>query len=66
MPRESPDYRETLRLLNEKFGDRIYLTIQEVMSVTGYSSRNSIYKFFPVKNGRVNKVTLARYMSQGK
>lgn len=63
MARESPDYRNTMELLNEKFQDKVLLTVPEVMEITGYKSRNSIYKFFPVVNGRVNKAALARCLS---
>lgn len=63
MPRESPDYRNTMELLNDKFPDKILLTVPETMEVTGYKSRNSIYKLFPVVNGRVNKAALARCLS---
>lgn len=63
MPREYPDYRNTMELLNERFQSKILLTVPEVMEVTGYSSRNSIYKLFPVVNGRVNKAALARCLS---
>lgn len=63
MAREFPDYRNTMELLNEKFQDKVLLTVPEVMEITGYKSRNSIYKFFPVVNGRVNKAALARCLS---
>lgn len=67
MSRESPDYRNTIEAINEagngKFRDKILLTIPEVMEITGYRSRNSICKLFPVVNGRVNKAALARCLS---
>ena len=65
MPRESPSYREILRLLNEKFNYRMLLTVPEVMEVTGYG-RNSVYKYYPVEHGRVNIVDLAQAMSRSK
>lgn len=60
MPRELPDYRNPIEQLNMLFPGRELLTVPEVMQITGYKSRSSIYKFFSVVNGRVNKATLAR------
>ena len=35
-----------------------------LMQITGYKSVNSVKKYFPVNNGRINKSTLARCMCQ--
>ena len=64
MPREYPDYRNTIEQLNRLFPDRELLTIKEVMQITGYKSVNSVKKYFPVTNGRINKATLARCLCQ--
>lgn len=62
MPREHPDYRATIEQLNRLFPDREMLTMEEVMQVTGYKTKDSIRKHYPVINRRVNKATLARCM----
>lgn len=64
MPREYPDYRNTIEQLNRLFPERELLTVKEVMQVTGYKSVNTVKKRFPVNNGRINKATLARCMCQ--
>ena len=57
-------YLYTLRAL-EKRG-RELLTLDEVKSITGYKSRNSVVKHFPpVCDGRFNKTTVARIMAGG-
>jgi len=66
MPRESPDYRDTLMLLNEQFKGRMYLTVEEIMGLHGYKSRASVYNKYPVEHGRVQIVTVARTMSRTK
>lgn len=64
MPREYPDYRNTIEQLNRLFPERELLTVKEVMQVTGYKSVNTVKKHFPVNNGKINKATLARIMCQ--
>ena len=64
MPREYPDYRNTIEQLNRLFPGRELLTIKEVMQITGYRSVNSVKKYFPFANGRINKATLARCLCQ--
>lgn len=58
--KEHPDYRATIEQLNRLFPDRELLTVHEVMQITGYKTKDSIRKHFPVINGKVNKATLAR------
>lgn len=64
MPREYQDYRNTIEQLNRLYPDRELLTIKEVMQITGYRSVNSVKKYFPFANGRINKATLARCLCQ--
>ena len=64
MPREYPDYRNTVEQLNRLFPERELLTVKEVMQITGYKSVNTVKKHFPVSNGKINKATLARIMCQ--
>ena len=63
MPREYPDYRNTIEQLNRLFPERELLTIDEVMRITGYKSKDSVRKHFPFVNRRINKATLARCLS---
>lgn len=66
MARERPDYRATLERLNELYPGRELLTLDEVKSITGYHSRNSVVKHFhTVCDGRFNKTTVARIMAGG-
>lgn len=60
MPREYQDYRETIEQLNRQFPERELLTINDVMRVTGYRSKDTVKKHFPFKNARINKATFAR------
>ena len=60
MGREYPDYRNTIEQLNRLYPDRELLTVEEVMKITGYKTKDSIRKHFPVANRRVNKASLAR------
>ena len=64
MPREKEGYRENLELLNIRFPDHDMLSIEEVMAVTGVSSRTTFSKYFGCNlvNKRLSKVFLARYM----
>lgn len=66
MAREKPDYRATLEQLNELYPGRELLTIEEVKTVTGYRTANSIRRHFPsVCAGRYNKTTVARILAGG-
>ena len=47
MAREFPDYRNTIEQLNRLYPDRELLTMEEVMKITGYKSRDSVRKHFP-------------------
>ena len=67
MAREKTDFRTTLEQLNKLFPDRELLTMAEVQSVTGYSSKDSVRKYFPpVCGGRFNKTTVARILAGGR
>ena len=63
MARENEDYRATLEQLNRHFPERELLTMEEVMRITGYKSKDSVRKHFPFVNRRINKATLARCLS---
>lgn len=60
MAREYEDYRNTIEQLNRMYPDRELLTMKEVMGITGYKSKDTVRKHFPLANGRINKSTLAR------
>lgn len=64
MAREKEGYRENLEILNARYPDHDMLTIEEIMQVTGYTSINTIRKYFgkALVNRRLSKVYLARYM----
>lgn len=62
MAREKEDFRDNLALLNDRFPDHDMLTVEEIMIVTGYKSKNSVRKIFPLVNARLSKVALARWM----
>lgn len=60
MSREKEDYRNTIEQLNRLYPDRELLTMDEVMKITGYKTRDSVRKHYPFVNRRINKATLAR------
>lgn len=62
MAREKEDYRANLEILNARFPDYDMLTIEDIMKVTGFKSRDTIRKYFKLVNNRISKATLARYM----
>ena len=63
MAREFPDYRNTIEQLNRIYPDKELLTMEEVMKITGYKSKDSVRKYFPFVNRRINKATLAICLS---
>lgn len=66
MGREKPDYRTTLEQLNANYPGRELLTIQEIMELTGYRSKDSVRRHFPaVCGGKYNKTTVARILAGG-
>ena len=64
MAREQEGYRENLELLEQRYPGRILLTIEEVMEVTGYTSRTTVRKYLGkyFVNHRISKTHLARYL----
>lgn len=64
MPREHPDYRANIELLNQRFPDHDMLTREEVLQVTGYRNMNTMLKYLGkcFVNKRLSKAALARYM----
>ena len=64
MGREKEGYRENLEMLNNRYPDHDMLSIEELMQVTGYSSKATVRKYFGkmLVNKKISKATLARYM----
>ena len=64
MAREKDGYRENLEVLNIRYPDHDMLTIEEVMTVTGIRTKDTVRKHLGkfYVNRRVSKVALARYM----
>ena len=65
MAREKEGYRDNLELLNIRYPDHDMLTMQEVMTVTGYTSRNTVLKHLGDKfgkNKKLCKTKLANWM----
>jgi hypothetical protein len=62
MPREHPDYRNNLELLNDLFPGKLMLTVEDVMVVTGYKSANSVRHNYPIVRGMISKAQFARLM----
>ena len=66
MAREKPDYRSTIEQLNATFPGRELLTLDEMKTITGYKTRDSIIQHFPtVCGGRYTKATVARILAGG-
>lgn len=65
MPRELKDYRATLEQLNLNYPGRELLTMDEMLAVTGYKTKDSVRKHFPSVGGRYNKTTVARILAGG-
>lgn len=65
MAREKEGYRDNLEILNNRFPDHDMLSVLEVLQVTGYTDRRTLFKHIgPANwaNNRLSKVYLARYM----
>lgn len=64
MAREKEDYRANLEILNARYPEHDMLSIEEIMEVTGYTSRSTIRKYLgPMLVGkRISKAVLARFM----
>ena len=64
MSREKEDYRANLEILNSRFPDHDMLGMNEIMQVTGFTSKTTIRKYFGAKmvGHRLSKAALARYM----
>ena len=64
MSREKTDYRANLEILNTRYPDHDMLTIDEIMQVTGYTSKTTIRKYLGTRmvGRRISKAALARYM----
>jgi hypothetical protein len=64
LAREKDGYRENLELLNVRFPQHDMLSMEQVMEVTGYKSKNTVQKHLGSKfvSNRISKVYLAIYM----
>ena len=66
MPREHPDLRANIAVLNERFPDYDMLTYADVMEVYSFHSINTVKKhfgkYFDPKTKKISKATLARLM----
>lgn len=62
MAREFEDYRNTIEQLNRLYPEKELLTMEDVMKITGYKSKDSVRKYYPFINRRINKATLARFL----
>ena len=64
MAREKTDYRANLEILNARYPDHDMLSIEEIMQVTGFTSKTTIKKYFGagMVGKRLSKAALARYM----
>ena len=64
MAREKDGYRENLELLNLRYPEHDLLSMEQVMTVTGYTDRRTLQKHLGqyFVNKRISKVFLARYM----
>ena len=62
MPREHPDYRDNLELLNELFPGIAMLNLDQVRDATGWKDYRTIRKYLPVVGERVSKIAVAKMM----
>ena len=62
MPREHPDYRDNLELLNAMFPGAALLQAYQVRQATGWTSDRTVRRNLPTINGRVSKVALAKFL----
>ena len=64
MPREHPDYRDSLELLNSIFPGKAMISRAEAAKAIGSTIR-TVDRHLPKVNGNVSKVALAKYMCGG-
>jgi hypothetical protein len=64
MPREHPEYRDNLELLNRRFPDYDMLSLEEVAQVLNHKTTKTTKKLLGAGfvDRRLSKVKLARYM----
>lgn len=62
MPREKPDYRDNLELLNILYPGVVMLDIDQVKAITGWLDSRTVRKYLPVVGDRVSKVAVAKMM----
>lgn len=62
MPREHPDYRDALELLNDLYPGLAMLGLPEVKALTGWSDTRTVKRRLPVVHEQVSKIALAKYM----
>lgn len=62
MPREHPDFRDTMELLNTLYPGVAMLSQSQVLTAMGWKSTRTIRRHLPTVNGNVSKVAVAKYM----
>lgn len=65
MPREHPDFRDNMELLNQLFPTSALLELRQVQMLTGWKDIRTIKKRLPVIHEQVSKVALAKYLCSG-
>ncbi len=65
MPREHPDYRDSLELLNTMYPGAALLSTDQVKQATGWKDIRTIKKRLPIIHEQVSKIALAKYMCGG-
>lgn len=64
MAREKIDFRDNLERLDKAYPNSEYLTVRQVCLYTGFTSPNTVKKYYPFqRGGYISKVALARAMS---
>ena len=69
MAREHPDYRDNLELLNQRFPDKDFFTVQEIQSYVGWKSKKTAYKYlqeYENSFGMILKTDFAKFLCRRK
>lgn len=69
MAREHPDYRDNLEMLNRRFPDKDFFSIQEIQSYVGWKSNKTAYKHlseYMNSFGMVFKTDFAKFLCRKK
>jgi len=62
MPKEKELFRDNLQILNERFPDKFYLTVADVVKFTGFE-RHTVKRKFNFDDRHITKTQLARDLS---